>query len=84
MAKIKLKRCPFCGGAAELVKNHHVYLDDARMVRCLHCYCRTASILVNHPKMGGDGKLDESTRYTEAQAEVKVAELWNVRAKIYH
>lgn len=83
MAKIKLKKCPFCGGEAELVTNHHVYLDDARVVRCLHCHCRTASVLVNHPKMVGGGKLDESTRYTAEQAEIRVAELWNNRATAY-
>lgn len=84
MAKITLKKCPFCGGEAELVTNHHVYLDDARCVKCTHCNCKTASVLVNHPKMVGGGKLDESTRYTAEQAEIKAAELWNNRATIYH
>ena len=80
MAKIKLKKCPFCGGEAELVTNHHVYLDDARCVMCTHCNCRTASVLIDHPKMGAGGELDESTRYNTAQAEAKVAALWNARA----
>ena len=61
--------------------NHHVYLDDARVVRCTNCGCRTASVLIDHPKMGMGGKLDESTRYTVEQAENKVAALWNARAK---
>ena len=83
MAKIKLKKCPFCGGEAE-IKKTRVLLDEARSVKCTHCNCKTASVLVNHPKMGGDGKLDEITRYTAEQAEAKAAELWNARATIYH
>ena len=79
MAKITLKKCPCCGGKAEIRKTH-VYLDEARRVGCSVCHLTTAPILVNHPKMGGDGKLDESTRYTADQAERKAAELWNARA----
>ena len=79
MAKITLKKCPFCGGEAKLNTSHHVYLEDARHVTCTCCNCRTASVLINHPKMGVGGVLDESTRYTVAQAEAKVAELWNAR-----
>lgn len=78
MAKITLKKCPFCGGYAE-IKKGHVMLDEARRVRCIGCSATTTPILVNHPKMGADGKLDESTRYTPEQAEAKAAELWNAR-----
>lgn len=77
MAKIKLKKCPFCGGEAEIVKTH-VYLDEARRVMCTACQATTQRVLVNHPMMRGDG-LDESTRYTAEQAEEKVAEFWNAR-----
>ena len=83
MPRIQLKKCPFCGGEAELLTNHHVYLDDARVVRCVRCKCKTSSVLVNHPKLTADG-LDESTRYTTEEAEQKAAELWNARATIYH
>lgn len=78
MAKITLKNCPFCGGEAE-IKKTHVLLDEARRVRCTVCNASTSPALINHPKMGGGGKLDESTRYTAEQAEAKVAELWNTR-----
>lgn len=80
MAKITLKKCPFCGGEAELKTSHHVYLTDARCVMCTCCSCRSASVLINHPKMGAGGVLDESTRYTVEQAERKAAQLWNARA----
>ena len=79
MAKIALKKCPFCGGEAE-IKKTHVLLDEARRVRCTVCDASTSPVLINHPKMGGGGKLDESTRYTAEQAEEKVTELWNARA----
>ena len=79
MAKITLKKCPFCGGEAEFKLHHHVYLDDARYVKCTCCSCKTASVFINYPKMGAGGKLDESTRYTAEQAEAKAAELWNAR-----
>ena len=78
MARIKLKKCPFCGGEAEIRKTF-VLLDEARVVRCSTCLCKTTSILIDHPKMVSGGKLDESTRYTAEQAEAKAAELWNAR-----
>ena len=77
MAKITLKKCPFCGGEAEIVKTH-VYLDEARRVMCTACQATSARVLVNHPMLRG-GELDESTRYTAEQAEAKAAELWNAR-----
>lgn len=77
MAKIELKKCPFCGGEAEIVKTH-VYLDEARRVVCSGCQATTQRILINHPRMCGDG-LDESTRYTPEQAERIAAKLWNAR-----
>lgn len=78
MAKITLKKCPCCGGKAEIRKSF-VILDEARRVRCSVCHLTTAPVLVDHPKLGAGGKLDESTRYTAEQAEVKAAELWNAR-----
>lgn len=81
MARIKLKKCPFCGGEADIRKTFEL-LDEARVVRCSVCLCRTPSVLIDHPKMRG-GELDESTRYTAEQAEAKAAELWNNRATVY-
>ena len=79
MAKIALKKCPFCGGEAENKKTH-VLLDEAMRVQCTICNASTLPVLINHPKMGGGGNLDESTRYTAEHAERKAAELWNARA----
>ena len=78
MARITLKKCPCCGGKAEIRKTH-VYLDEARRVGCSVCHLTTAPVLVNHPKLGAGGELDESTRYTVEQAEKLAAELWNTR-----
>ena len=82
MARIKLKKCPFCGGDAE-IRKAFILLTEARIVRCSTCLCKTTSIPIDHPKMAGGGKLDESTRYTAEQAEAKAAELWNNRATVY-
>ncbi len=79
MAKITLKKCPFCGGEAE-IKKTYVVLDEARRTRCKVCGITTPPVLINHPKMGAGGVLDESTRYTVEQAERKAAQLWNARA----
>lgn len=80
MATMNLKACPFCGGKAE-IENANAYLDKAKIVKCGHCHCRTALVLIDHPKLTADG-LDESTSYTAAQAEKKAAELWNARATV--
>ena len=78
----KLKPCPFCNGKAEIVKCR-VYLDEARRVRCTQCHIVTPPILIDHPAYTEKsfGELDESTRYTEKQAEEKVAVIWNRRAE---
>ncbi len=76
----KLKRCPFCGGEAEIV-NCHVNMDDAVRVRCRECRIITPPVLVDHPaytKMSGR-ELDESTRYTREQAAEIAAGQWNRR-----
>ena len=82
MDGIKLKPCPFCGGAAEIVECN-VYLDKARRVRCTHCGVSTPPVLVDHPAYTADSSpyLDESTRYSAEQASEKVAERWNRRAR---
>lgn len=80
MAKIELKKCPFCGGEAK-IKKTHVYLDEARRVGCSVCHMTTAPVLIDHPAYTerSAGELDESTRYTAEQAERIAAKLWNKR-----
>ena len=80
MATINLKKCPFCGGESKF-KRGRVYLDEAVYAVCGQCGCRTRVVLIDHPRLTSDG-LDESTRYTAAQAEQKAAELWNARATV--
>ena len=74
----KLKPCPFCGGAAELT-NSNAYGSPIVFVRCAKCKARTPYMWIDHPRMKAAG-LDESTRYTEEQAEAKAIEAWNRRA----
>ena len=80
MCEIILEKCPFCGGEAKIVKTH-VYMDEARRVRCTQCYVVTPPVLINHPmvKIGCHNDLDESTRYCAEEAEFVAARLWNRR-----
>lgn len=79
-----LKRCPFCGGKAE-TKSGNLYVDKVVFVKCQKCHARTSFVFVDHPSINvRTGKLDESTRYTEWQAEGKAAKEWNRRAKSKH
>ena len=75
-----LKPCPFCGGRAEIVKKE-IYLDYGYRVDCTQCGTKSNVVLVNHPKFTYNG-LDESTRYTNDQAQRVVAEAWNRRAYV--
>lgn len=75
---MRLESCPCCGGEAEL-KHTNVYLSKARVVVCKGCGLRTKLVFINNPRMKCDGKPDESTRYTEEQAEKIATELWNRR-----
>lgn len=76
--EIKLEYCPCCGGEAEM-KPTNIYMSKARAVVCKECGLRTKLIFINTPCMNSKGKPDESTRYTEEQAEKIAAELWNRR-----
>ena len=80
MATINLKKCPFCGGNAGMMEKK-IYLDRGFTATCSGCGVHGRVVLVNHPQMTASG-LDESTRYTAAQAEQKAAELWNARATV--
>lgn len=58
--QIELKPCPFCGGKAE-IRDGHIYLDEAVLIRCSECFVKTSHVLINHPRITSNG-LDESTR----------------------
>lgn len=75
---IDLKPCPFCGEDAYF-REIHVYIDRAWAVECKACKARTSMFMVDHPMHTSKG-LDESTRYTEDEAQSKAAEAWNRRA----
>ena len=77
MKTIELKRCPFCGGEAEL-KEGKVYIDRCIRARCKNGCVSSKPILIDHPRVTTDG-LDESTRYTEEQAKQEAAKMWNRR-----
>lgn len=77
MDEIKLKRCPCCGGEAQ-IGNVRSFLGKGIYVKCKNCELRTEVILVDNPVLKCVG-LDESTRYTEEQAVEKSAEIWNRR-----
>jgi len=77
----ELKPCPFCGGEAA-VGDVMTFLKDGKSIKCTKCHARTMYILIDNPKVNHfDGTVDESTRYTAEQAELKAAELWNRRAE---
>ena len=62
----KLKRCPFCGGEAEL---HHgitgVLQASSSFIRCEKCFCQTDIFVIN-------------TKYS---CDEKAIEAWNKRVK---
>lgn len=73
--------CPHCGGKAE-IKKAFVCLDEVRFVRCKECGCRTKFVVINHPALAikdGEVVLDESTRYSEEEAENLAITIWNKR-----
>lgn len=74
----ELENCPCCRGEAEM-KSANIYMSKARIVVCKKCGLSTKLVFINNPSMNGKGKPDESTRYTEEQAEKIAAELWNRR-----
>ena len=73
--------CPHCGGKAE-IKKTFVCLDEVRFVRCKEWGCRTKFVIINHPTFAikdGEAVLDESTRYSEEEAENLAITIWNKR-----
>lgn len=77
MGTFELRPCPFCGGSAELIRKS-LYIDRAWMVSCNMCHAQSSFYAVNKPNII-HGEVDESTRYTETQAQVKAVEAWNTR-----
>ena len=48
-------------------------------IQCARCGLATAIITIDSPQVGAQGKIDETTRYTSAQAaEIAIAR-WNYR-----
>lgn len=75
----ELKRCPFCGGYAELRECRDGYVGTGWRVRCIRGCAATFPVMVNAPQIGGDGKIDESTRYDSKQAAAVAISKWNRR-----
>lgn len=74
-----LKPCPFCGGEAEMCHGS-IYISKVVKARCTKCRVSTDFVFINHPSINiRTGKVDETTRYTEQQAEEKAAAAWNRR-----
>ena len=67
MDEIKLKPCPFCGGAARLVfeEGSFDYASDLNYVRCTDC--------------GSRGKVYHSNLIDESEKQKQAVEAWNKR-----
>ena len=74
---IDLKRCPFCGGEAEITKCG-IICDEAYVVVCKECKARTRMEFVYKPKV------DEATDKTKddfiREAREASVKKWNRRA----
>ena len=75
---IELKGCDHCGGKAEL-RHVPIWGTYGYQVRCSGCGLRTGISYVNRPCLGPGGRVDESTRYTDAKAQMLAVEQWNTR-----
>ena len=42
MSEIKLKKCPFCGGKADITYHDDYYGHRYYWIECLECDCRTS------------------------------------------
>lgn len=77
--EIKLERCPFCGGEAEM-KKCGIICDEAYVVVCKECHVRTRMEFINRPK----ARLEEKKAFVQKQAEEDAkkaaAGTWNRRA----
>lgn len=74
-----LKPCPCCGGSA-MLKTVQSYVTKGWRVVCDKGCVTTMPVWIDAPLIRGDG-LDESTRYTSAQAAQIAVEKWNRRAE---
>ena len=82
---IHLDSCPFCGGTPVLTLVA-LYSFYGWMVKCKGCGIRTLYEAIDKPCLrpfGEEGitRVDESTRYTSAQAAEIVINKWNRRVK---
>jgi len=64
---MKLKKCPFCGGAPEITSVYDKkYCNEYLMVKCANCEAQTKTVRCN-----GDRE----------EAEIVVSSRWNNRAR---
>lgn len=80
---LQMEPCPCCGGASQL-ELVRMYNRWGWRVMCRECGVRTMTEAINWPcvrpsGVEGVGNLDESTRYTSAQAAEIVISKWNRR-----
>ena len=73
----ELKPCPFCGGEGQIC-DRTVFYDHAKIIRCKRCDAMTRMVMMEHPLTEEKGTI-KIEKYTEEQAVIKVAELWNMR-----
>ncbi len=75
--KIKLERCPFCGGEAE-IKKCGIICDEAYVVVCKECHVRTRMEFINRPKIDEE-KPEKTAEDFEKDAMKAAADKWNRR-----
>lgn len=72
-----LKRCPFCGGKAELKEGHHPMIDDANYYRVVCTECGTTGSMFLDGKVLFAGELYKHIPKEEASG--KAVQAWNRR-----
>ena len=68
----KLKRCPFCGGWAELKFSYECW---SAFVRCSGCFCKTAEYTISGPNSPDTASVDN------CQAVQSAIRDWNSRVE---
>lgn len=83
---IKLKKCPFCGGDAQINTdyNEEAISTGFAYIKCRNCSCRTRSAYVRRERI--DGILGFNVRTLEKYEPIKertgyeeLVNLWNTR-----